>query len=134
MSIPKTAIKSTGAPAPPPFLSQAIQMGDFLFCSGQVGCRADTGAMVEGSIQDRTRQILSNLRSVLEAAGTSLDNVVKCNIYLTSMSDFGAVNEVYAATFSQPMPARTCVCVKELPLGTDVEIECIAGVKSNAKL
>lgn len=54
MSIPKTAIKSTGAPAPPPFLSQAIQMGDFLFCSGQVGCRPDTGVLVEGSIQNRT--------------------------------------------------------------------------------
>jgi enamine deaminase RidA (YjgF/YER057c/UK114 family) len=63
MPISKTAIKSTGAPAPPPFLSQAIQMGDFLFCSGQVGCRPDTGAMVEGSIQDRTvRFILPTLK------------------------------------------------------------------------
>lgn len=63
MSIPKTAIKSTGAPAPPPFLSQAIQMGDFLFCSGQVGCRPDTGALIEGSIQDRTvRSIFVNFK------------------------------------------------------------------------
>ncbi|KAJ5155385.1 hypothetical protein N7492_008188 [Penicillium capsulatum] len=134
MSPPKTAIKSPNAPAPPPFLSQAIAMGDFLFCSGQVGCRPDTGALVQGSIQERTRQIFSNLRSVLETAGTSLDNVFKCNIFLTSMQDFGAVNEVYASVFAQPMPARTCVCVKELPMGTDVEIECIAGVKRGAKL
>ncbi|KAJ5659269.1 hypothetical protein N7507_005720 [Penicillium longicatenatum] len=128
MSFEKKPITASGAPAPPPFLSQAILMGDFLFCSGQVGCHPETGALVTGSIGDRTKQILSNLRAVLEAGGTSLENVVKCNIYLTSMSDFAAVNEVYAATFTKPMPARTCVCVKELPLGTDVEIECIAGV------
>ncbi|KAJ5591952.1 uncharacterized protein N7459_002321 [Penicillium hispanicum] len=128
MSTPKSAVLSRNAPAPPPFLSQAILMGDFLFCSGQIGSRPDTGALVQGSIQDRTRQIFSNLRSVLEAGGTSLENVVKCNIYLTSMSDFAAVNEVYATVFEKPMPARTCVCVKELPMGTDVEIECIAGI------
>ncbi|KAJ5263545.1 hypothetical protein N7478_011150 [Penicillium angulare] len=133
MSIPKQAVTSTNAPAPPPFLSQAIVMGDFIFCSGQVGVNPQTKAMVEGPTGARAKQILDNLRAVLEAAGTSLDNVVKCNIFLTSMDDFNAVNEVYAATFKSPMPARTCVCVKELPLGTDVEIECIAGVKKGSQ-
>jgi enamine deaminase RidA (YjgF/YER057c/UK114 family) len=134
MSIPKTAVKSPNAPAPPPVLSQAIVMGDYVFCSGQIGSNPETGALVQGSIQDRTvrytprlpyaswnppdqtirgrqqllthpqRQILSNLRAVLESAGTSLDNVVKCNIFLTSMSDFSAVNEVYTTFFSAPMP------------------------------
>ncbi|OKP10418.1 RutC family protein [Penicillium subrubescens] len=131
MSIPKTAVKSPNAPAPPPFLSQAIVMGDYVFCSGQIGSNPETGALVQGSIQDRTRQIMSNLRAVLESAGTSLDNVVKCNIFLTSMSDFAAVTEVYTTFFSAPMPARTCVCVAALPMGTDVEIECIAGVRSS---
>ncbi|KAJ5778240.1 hypothetical protein N7520_001486 [Penicillium odoratum] len=133
MSLQKQPIISSNAPAPPPFLSQAILMGDFVFCSGQVGCHPETGVLLTGSIGDRTKQILSNLQAVLEAAGTTLDNVVKCNIYLTSMSDYAAVNEVYAATFTKPAPARTCVCVKELPLGTDVEIECIAGVKNTNK-
>ncbi|KAJ5682809.1 hypothetical protein N7462_005974 [Penicillium macrosclerotiorum] len=134
MSLPKVAVKSENAPTPPPFLSQAIVMGDYVFCSGQIGANPKTGALVEGSIQDRTRQILDNLRAVLEAAGTSLNNVVKCNIFLTSMSDFSAVNEIYTSFFEAPMPARTCVCVKELPMGTDVEIECIAGLSRNQKL
>ncbi|KAF3397891.1 hypothetical protein F1880_006130 [Penicillium rolfsii] len=107
LDITPTAVKSPNAPTPPPFLSQAIVMGDYVFCSGQIGSHPETGALVQGSIQDRTRQIMSNLRAVLESAGTSLDNVVKCNIFLTNMSDFGAVNEVYTTFFSTPMPVRS---------------------------
>ncbi|OOQ87752.1 hypothetical protein PEBR_16365 [Penicillium brasilianum] len=128
MSFTKTAVATPNAPPAPPFLSQAIVMGDYVFCSGQIGCDPKTDNLVEGPIQERTKQILNNMRAVLEAAGTSLDNVVKCNIYLTSMNDYPGMNEVYSSFFKAPMPARTCVCVASLPLGTDVEIECIAGI------
>ncbi len=74
---------------------------------------------------------MNNLKAVLEAAGTELNNVVKFNIYLTDMANFGAVNEVYVTYLTEKKPARTCVCVKELPLGTDVEIECIAGIEKS---
>ncbi|KAE8312476.1 Endoribonuclease L-PSP/chorismate mutase-like protein [Aspergillus transmontanensis] len=110
MSSPR-AVHTTGAPAPPAFLSQAIRFGSIIFCSGQIGCDPETGRLIEGTIQERTKQILSNI----------------------NMGDFGSMNEVYATFFSDPMPARTCVCVKELPLGTDVEIECIAAVKGDQK-
>ncbi|KAE8423002.1 Endoribonuclease L-PSP/chorismate mutase-like protein [Aspergillus pseudocaelatus] len=132
MSIPR-AIHTTKAPTPPTFLSQAIRFGNIIFCSGQIGCDPETGLLVEGPVQERTKQILSNINSILLAGGSSLENIVKCNIYLTNMGDFGPMNEVYTTFFSDPMPARTCVCVKELPLGTDVEIECIAAVKGDQK-
>ncbi|KAF9630319.1 protein mmf1 [Lasiodiplodia theobromae] len=86
--------------------------------------------MIEGTVQDRTKQILQNLASVLEAAGSDMSRVIKANIFLTDMGDFGAMNEVYDTFFTAPKPARTCVAVKSLPLGTDVEIECIASTDS----
>ncbi|RAQ43083.1 protein mmf1 [Aspergillus flavus] len=132
MSSPR-AVHTTRAPAPPAFLSQAIRFGSIIYCSGQIGCDPETGRLIEGTIQERTKQILSNISSILLAGGSGLDNIVKCNIYLTDMGDFGPMNEVYTTFFSDPMPAPTCVCVKELPLGTDVEIECIAAVKGDQK-
>ncbi|PLB50593.1 L-PSP endoribonuclease family protein [Aspergillus steynii IBT 23096] len=120
----RTAISTDKAPLPPPFLSQGIVVGGIVYCSGQVGVDPATGKMVEGSIQNRTRQILQNLSAVLEAGGSSIQDVVKANIFLADMGDFDAVNEVYNSFFADPKPARTCVAVKTLPLGTDVEIEC----------
>ncbi|PYH47205.1 putative L-PSP endoribonuclease family protein Brt1 [Aspergillus saccharolyticus JOP 1030-1] len=125
----RKAIHTPHAPAPPPFLSQAILANDkIVYCSGQVGVNPATGELIKGPIQARTKQILTNLQSVLSAAGSSLADVVKVNIFLTDMNDFAAVNEVYKAVFGAAcegvMPARTCVAVKSLPMGTDVEIEC----------
>ncbi|KAL6922882.1 hypothetical protein FSST1_000156 [Fusarium sambucinum] len=123
------AIFSPDAPNPPPFLTQAMTFGNMVFCSGQVAIDPKTGALVQGSIGDRTSRILQNLSAVLKAAGSSLDNAVKLNIYVTNLKDFNAVNEVYITFFPGTKPARTCVGVAKLPLGTDVEIECTA-VKS----
>ncbi|KAH6887721.1 putative translation initiation inhibitor, yjgF family [Thelonectria olida] len=109
------AVFSPDAPNPPPFLSQALAIGNPVFCSGQVAIDPKTGAMIGGSVGDRTKRIMLNLSAVLNAAGSSLDRIVKANIYLTNIKDFAEVNE-----------ARTCVGVAELPLGTDVEIECAA--------
>ncbi|KAJ5543105.1 YjgF/Yer057p/UK114 family [Penicillium sp. DV-2018c] len=119
----RTAVSTKGAPLPPPFLSQGLVVGDVVYCSGQLGVDPTTGEMVKGSIQDRTRQILQNLNAVLEAGGSSLRDAIKINIFLTDMADFPAVNEVYQTFFSDPKPVRTCVCVKSLPMGSDVEIE-----------
>ncbi|KAI9933458.1 hypothetical protein ASPWEDRAFT_138055 [Aspergillus wentii DTO 134E9] len=120
----RTAISTKGAPTPPPFLSQGLVVGDVVYCSGQVGVNPTTGKMVEGTVQDRARQVLLNLNAVLEAGGSSLHDAIKVNIFLSDMADFPAVNEVYDKFFVDPKPVRTCVAVKTLPLGTDVEIEC----------
>ncbi|RAH51040.1 L-PSP endoribonuclease family protein Brt1 [Aspergillus brunneoviolaceus CBS 621.78] len=125
----RRAIHTRAAPAPPPFLSQAIVANNTVHCSGQIGVDPATGELVKGSVQARAEQILRNLRAVLEAAGSSLDDVVKVNIFLTDMGDFGAVNEVYIGVFGGGGRARTCVAVKSLPMGTDVEIECSAVVR-----
>ncbi|CAK7207592.1 hypothetical protein SEUCBS139899_010402 [Sporothrix eucalyptigena] len=125
----KEAVLTADAPAPLPVFSQAIKSNGMVYCSGQVGVDPKTGEMVQGTIQDRTRQILKNMSAVLAAAGTSLDNVVKVNVFITSMDNFGAVNEAYKEFFtSDPMPCRTCVAVYQLPRGTDVEIECTAAL------
>ncbi|CAI7658455.1 unnamed protein product [Penicillium glandicola] len=125
MSNPARILVSTkDAPVPLPVLSQGLVVGDVVYTSGQLGIDPTTGKIVEGTIQDRTRQILRNLNAVLEAGGSSLHDAIKVNIFLTDMADFSAVNEVYATFFSDPKPVRTCIAVKSLPLGSDVEIEC----------
>ncbi|KAM0424216.1 hypothetical protein ACHAPT_010588 [Fusarium lateritium] len=120
------AVISPNAPTPPPFLSQAISLGNLIFCSGQVAIEPKTGALVKGTVGDRTKQILLNLAAVLDSADSSLENIIKANIYLTNIQDFAEVNDVYVSHFPGLKPARTCVEVCELPLGTDVEIECVA--------
>ncbi|KAL4803966.1 Endoribonuclease L-PSP/chorismate mutase-like protein [Aspergillus unguis] len=131
----KLHIESPNAPKPAPFLSQATVVGNIVFCSGQLGIDPKTGKMVEGSVKDRTRQIISNLSAVLQASGSTLADVAKVNVFLADMKDFGDMNEVYMEGFPEPRPARTCVSVKTLPMGSDVEIECSAVVTgSKAKL
>ncbi|KAI9686060.1 MAG: hypothetical protein M1822_004043 [Bathelium mastoideum] len=124
MSSQKKAISTDKAPVlrPPQFpFSQAIVHNGIVFCSGSIGMDPATSQVVGGSAQ-----ALRNLSAVLEAAGSSLKNVLKVNVYITTMENFQAVNKGYLDFFEEPLPARTCVAVKELPLGTDVEIECIA--------
>ena len=112
--------------APPvgPF-SQAIEIGDFLYLSGQVGQDPVTSKVVEGGIMAETERVLQNLSAVLKAAGRSFDHVARAGVYLTSMSDFAAMNGIYAKHFSPPFPARTTIAVAALPLGACVEIDLV---------
>lgn len=119
-------ILSEAAPKPIGPYSQAIRSSGFVFCSGQIGLDPATGDLVSGGVQAETRRALENLRSVLEAAEAGLDQVVKTTVFLASMDDFAAMNEVYAEFFRDDPPARTTVAVKSLPRGALVEIEAVA--------
>ena len=106
--------------------SQAIQIGQLLFTSGQVPIDPETGAIVEGGIQEQARQSLNNIKAILNAAGTNMGAVVKTTVFLQDMNDFAAMNEVYAQFFQEPYPARSAVQVGRLPKDALVEIEAIA--------
>ncbi|KMU75025.1 YjgF family protein Mmf1 [Coccidioides immitis RMSCC 3703] len=126
MSAKQVVLPAT-TPVPLPVLSQGIIHNGIVYCSGQVGIDPASNQMVEGTVQDRTAQIFRNLSAVLEKAGSSLEKVIKVNVFLANMDDFSAMNEIYSQFLNQePKPVRTCVAVKSLPLGTDVEIECSA--------
>ncbi|MDY3731457.1 MAG: RidA family protein [Bacteroidales bacterium] len=120
------AISTTNAPAAIGPYSQAIKVGELLFVSGQLPINPATGTFAEGGIKELTRQSLTNMKAILEEAGTSMANVVKTTVFLADMNDFAAMNEVYAEFFAAPFPARSAVAVKTLPKGALVEIECIA--------
>jgi len=120
-------IRTEAAPAPVGPYSQAISAGGLVFASGQVPIDPRTGELVAGEIEDEARQVLTNLRAVLEAAGSGLDRVVKATVYLTDLGLFPRVNAVYAEAFNaDPAPARVTVGVASLPLGARVEIDAIA--------
>ena len=121
----KTAITSPELMPPVGPFSQAVEVGGVLYFSGQVGQDPATGKVVEGGIVAETERIFRNLSAVLEAAGKSFENVARAGVYLTSMSDFGAMNGVYEKHFSQPFPARTTIGVAALPLGACVEIDLV---------
>jgi 2-iminobutanoate/2-iminopropanoate deaminase len=106
--------------------SQAIAAGNLVFASGQIALDPKSGQLAQGDVRDQTRQVLRNVRAVLEAAGSSLDQVVKSTVFLTQMADFAAMNEVYAESFTSAPPARSTVAVAELPRGARVEIEVVA--------
>ena len=120
------AISTTNAPAAIGPYSQAISVGELVFVSGQLPIDPATGAFAEGGIKELTRQSLTNMKAILEEAGTSMANVLKTTVFLADMNDFAAMNEVYAEFFAAPFPARSAVAVKTLPKGALVEIECIA--------
>ncbi|DAA74384.1 TPA_exp: Uncharacterized protein A8136_3351 [Trichophyton benhamiae CBS 112371] len=123
----KTAVLTTKAPAPLPVLSQAVVHNGMIYCSGSIGMDPKTNQLVSGGVAERTHQALRNLSAVLEAGGNSLKNVVKTNVFISTMDDFAEMNKVYQSYFKdEPKPCRTCVAVKQLPLDTDIEIECIA--------
>ncbi len=107
--------------------SDAVRIGDLLFLSGRIGLDYSDMTLVEGGIAAQTRQCLANIGEVLSLAGSSLDRVVKTTVFLTAMTDFAAMNEVYAKAFGQRKPARSTVAVAGLPMGALVEIEVIAG-------
>ncbi len=124
-------IATDRAPAAVGPYSQAVRVGDFVFTAGQIGLDRVTGKLRTG-IEAQTRQILDNLQAVLEAAGSSLSDVIKTTIFLTNMADFAAVNAVYGGAFSDKPPARSTVQVSALPLGALIEIEAIALMREQA--
>jgi 2-iminobutanoate/2-iminopropanoate deaminase len=122
----KKTISVENAPAAIGPYSQAVWEGDFLYCSGQLGLRADTGALAGPDVVSQTAQALSNVVALLSSQGLTTANVIKSMIFLTDMGDFKAFNEAYGAIFKENPPARSCVAVSALPLGGLVEIEVIA--------
>jgi 2-iminobutanoate/2-iminopropanoate deaminase len=122
------AIHSASAPAAIGPYSQAIKAGNLLFCSGQIALDPKTMNMVGSTAAEQAEQVLKNLAAVLSAGGASMAHVVRTTIFLVSMADFAAVNEVYGRHFGAHKPARATVAVKELPKGGLVEIDCIAAL------
>lgn len=121
-------VQSSSAPAAIGPYSQAIRCGNLLFCSGQIALDPKTTQMVGATAAEQADQVLKNLTAVLAAGGASMSHVARTTIYLVSMADFAAVNEVYGRHFGSHKPARATVAVKELPKGGLVEIDCIACV------
>ncbi|CAN5794318.1 RidA family protein [soil metagenome] len=122
----KEIIATENAPGAIGPYSQAVKTGNMVFCSGQIPIDVATGEFVSDDVAGQTRQVLKNLSAVLEAAGTSLNNVVKTTVFLADMNDFAAMNEIYAEFFSENKPARATVQAARLPKDARVEIECIA--------
>lgn len=118
-------IYTKNAPAAVGPYSQALKVGNVVYCSGQIPLVPETGNLVEGDIKAQATQSLKNVKAVLTEAGADVTNVVKTTVYLADMADFGAVNEVYADFFGDHKPARSCVAVKELPKGAKVEVEVL---------
>lgn len=122
----RNAVLCSRAPKAVGPYSSAVWEGDLLFLSGQTPIDPTTQRLVDGNIAVQTARAFDNLEAVLQDAGLSMDDVIKCNVYLTTMKNFSAMNDVYATRFAPPFPARTTVAVAELPLGAAVEIEMVA--------
>jgi 2-iminobutanoate/2-iminopropanoate deaminase len=122
----KKVILTKDAPAPIGPYSQAVAMGEFLFCSGQISINPKTNEVMTGTVEEQTEQIMKNIEAVLKANGMGFQNVIKTTIFLTKMSDFVKVNEIYGRFFREEPPARSTVAVAGLPKNLDVEIEVIA--------
>ena len=122
------AISTQKAPAAIGPYSQAIQVGNLVYTSGQIPIDPATGSFVEGGIKEQTRQSLTNVKAILEEAGLTMGNVVKTTVFMADMNDFADMNAVYAEFFTEPYPARSAVAVKTLPKGALVEIEVVAEI------
>jgi len=122
----RTVISTELAPKAIGPYSQAIRANGFVFCAGQTPIDPAVGKLIDGDVPAQTRRVLHNLSAILETASTSLSRVVKTTVFLTDMANFKAMNEVYAEFFPEHPPARSTVAVAGLPLGAQVEIECIA--------
>ncbi|KAI0517053.1 L-psp endoribonuclease family protein [Xylaria bambusicola] len=136
MSPTKEAVSTQNAPAPLPQFSQAVKYNGMVYCSGSIGIDMSTKTLAKGGVQPETRAAIKNLSAVLKAAGSDLSNVVKVNVFLTTMDDFAPMNQVYDEFFGSinPKPCRTCVAVHQLPFGAKMEIECTAFVHPSSKL
>ena len=119
-------ISTQSAPAALGPYSQAIRIGDTVYCSGQIPINPATGAVDAVTVEDQTRQVIENLCNVLAAAGGGLDRVVKTTVFISDMNDFAAINAVYAELFGATKPARSCVQVARLPKDVKIEMEAIA--------
>ena len=123
-------IATTKAPKAIGPYSQAVRFNNLLFLSGQIPLEPESGEILKGNIEEQTKQILENLNNVLIAGGSSLDNVLKTTIFLASMEDYAAVNEVYAQFFEKSQPARSTVQVSRLPMDVKIEIDAIACINT----
>ena len=124
----KTPIHSDKAPAAIGTYSQAIRHGNTVYLSGQIPLNPETMEMVEGNIDAEIRQVLDNLSAVCQAAGGTLDNIVRLSVYLTDLAHFGRVNEIMSAYFNEPYPARAAIGVASLPRGATVEMDAVLGL------
>ena len=124
----KKVISTTKAPAAIGPYSQAIQVGNLVYTSGQIPIDPATGVFVEGGIREQTRQSLLNVKAILEEAGLTMSDVVKTTVFMADMNDFADMNAVYAEFFAEPYPARSAVAVKMLPKGALVELAVVAGM------
>jgi len=122
----KKVISTTKAPSAIGPYSQAIQVGNLVYTSGQLPIDPSTGSFPDGGVKEQTRQSLLNIQSILQEAGLTMDNVVKTLVFLADMNDFVEMNSVYSEFFKAPFPARSAVAVKTLPKGALVEIEAVA--------
>ncbi|OUQ37041.1 RidA family protein [Faecalibacterium sp. An122] len=118
-------VSTSNAPAAIGPYSQALDLGDLVFVSGQIPVNPATGLMAD-TVEEQAAQSLANIKAILAQAGLTMANVVKTVIFLADINDFAAVNQVYAQAFSEPYPARSCVQVAAIPKGAKLEIECIA--------
>lgn len=125
----RQAVSTPAAPQAIGPYSQAIRAGSLLFVSGQIPIDPATGAMIDGDVAAQTHRVLQNVNAILQAAGTSLDAVVRTTVYLADMGDFAAMNDVYATYFSNPAPARATVQAARLPKDARVEIDVIASLE-----
>jgi 2-iminobutanoate/2-iminopropanoate deaminase len=122
----KKIISTSEAPAAVGPYSQAIRIGNFVFCSGQIPLDPQTGEIVSGDVNAQTRQVMENIAAVLQAEGLNFGNIIKTTIFLTDLANFQIVNEIYGSYFDNQPPARSTVQVSALPKGANVEIEVIA--------
>ncbi len=126
----KTIIQTDAAPRAVGPYSQAVKLegGSLIFLSGQIALDPKTGDRIHGGVVQETRQVMENLKAVLKEAGSGLDKVVKTTVFLSSMDDFGVMNEVYGEYFKEDPPARSTIEVSRLPKGMKIEIEAVAHV------
>jgi 2-iminobutanoate/2-iminopropanoate deaminase len=124
--MPRQHLQSPSAPAAIGPYSHGVWAGELLYLSGQTPIDPATARLVEGDVEAQTHRVFDNLKGALEDAGLTMGDVIKCNVYLTDMANFPAMNAAYATRFEAPYPARTTVAVAGLPLGASVEIELVA--------